>query len=128
LFKPDWHPLWTLANASLAALRAAAPSAAALAAHVRAFVNDIGSATDVAGAVALLDGLGLQAAWLGVGLDCPPATCTDASGKVQVPPPHAVAAAALADKAALLPPRTWLPLTVMQVVEAVAGAPPLPPI
>jgi hypothetical protein len=118
-YKPDFLPLYSAAVAELAAI-VNRTSAAATANHTRAFINKVGSATDVEGVERLYAAAGVEhGAWASVGLDCPPAVCTDVFGD-QVPCPHLHASTVLANNHTLLPSRTWKPLTVAQVREALA--------
>jgi hypothetical protein len=118
-YKPDFRPLYTAAAAELAAI-VNRTSAGAAANHTRAFVNTVGSATDVEGVEKLYAAGGVaHGAWASVGLDCPPASCADVFGG-RVPCPHVHAASVLAANQTLLHPRIWKPLTVAQVREALA--------
>lgn len=101
-------------------------------------MNSIGSSDDPAAASALLASWGLLepperggGAWLSVGLDCPPASCTTLNGSATLACPHVHAAGELgrlrggsapgttaADASAL--GYAYSPLTVAEVLAALS--------
>ena len=122
-YKPGWHPVFDDAAAALARI-VAADGAAAAAAHTRLFVNGVGSSTEEEGAALLLQRLGASgaAATCTYGLDCPPAAGArcGGGGAAAAATAHEAAARALANASALLPPRSWAPLSVAQVAAALS--------
>ncbi len=120
-YKDDFHPLFDTATKELGRIINHTTVATA-GTHTRAFVNKVGSTTDIVGVEKLYSSAGISHyAWAEIGLDCPPAVCTDVFGN-PVPAPHVHAASILAApiNSTLLPPRSWTPLTVAEVMTAVA--------
>ena len=126
-YKPDWHPVYSAAAAALAAIVAqpASGGAAAAALHTRLFLNAVGSPSERQGARALLEGALGGAGTCTYGLDCAdaPAGGVQACWEGEASPlaqPHVLAARALANASALLPPQAWLPLSVEEAADALA--------
>jgi hypothetical protein len=128
-YKPAFTTVWAAANATLhRVLAAQGGNVSLVASHSRAFMNGIGSSSDVQGAQLLFAAAGLpqgpESAWLSVGLDCPPATCTDALGSQLLPCAHAKAADVLQQLQQQQQPEQqqapFVPLSVAEVAAAVA--------
>jgi hypothetical protein len=116
-YKPEWHPLFDNASAALGMI-IEQTSAALAAPHSRGFITTAGSSTDVQGILSLWELHNVSAlATTIVGFDTPPAQSTDGHGRPSSPA-HAVAALALQNVPALLPPRAWLPLTPSEAIRA----------
>ena len=123
-YKPDWHPVYSAAAAALGGI-VAQRGAAAAAPHTRLFLNAVGSPSEREGGRALLEGALGGAGTCVYGLDCAdaPAGGVQACWAGEASPlaqAHVLAARALANASALLPPQAWLPLSVEEAADALA--------
>lgn len=119
-YHTGWHPVDDKARAVMDSLKAAAgtPDLAALAPNSRAFVNTIGSASDITATAAAMSDYGLTAAngaLLSSGVDTsdsPAWAGWPGSGAAALPAFQTAAAALQNPALAPYVNRTWVPLTV----------------